>query len=71
LNHYRNSPQLYLQLYGKLFNNADRLIAEKVSLYAAQTKLEFVAEVFAGLLAGREFDDDTMKLYQSLGGKKL
>jgi SPP1 gp7 family putative phage head morphogenesis protein len=68
LAHYKNAPLVYLQLVGKTFNKTDMLIAEQVSLYAASAKLEFVAEVFAGLSTGKAFNDDVMALYQSLGG---
>lgn len=71
LAHYANNPLVYLQLYGKELSPKDVLIAKKVSLYAVKSKLEFVAEVFAGLVAGKKFDDDIMKLYISLGGLKL
>lgn len=71
LAHYVSNPHVYLQLYGKKLSSKDILIAEKVSLYAGESKLEFIAEVFAGLVSGREFDDDIMKLYNSLGGVKI
>ena len=46
-------------------------IAEKVSGYAGTQRGEFVAEVFAGHLAGQRFDQDVYDLYNEFGGPKL
>jgi len=46
-------------------------IAGKVSRYAQTNAKEFVAETFTGLVYGKEYDDDVMGLYQSLGGPEV
>ena len=43
-------------------------IAGKVSPYAKESPLEFVAETFAGLCDGIKFDDDVMALYKKYNG---
>lgn len=48
-----------------------RLIIEKVSIYAASDSSEFVAEVFAGLMDGKVFEDSVMVLYNKYGGLML
>lgn len=44
-------------------------VARKVGRYASTSPFEFLAEVFAGLVTGRTFDEDVMKFYRWLGGK--
>ena len=41
-------------------------VSEKVSRYATLEPLELVAEVFAGVRAGNEYDDEVMDLYEKL-----
>ena len=43
----------------------------KVSRYAQQLPLEFVAEVFSGLVSGQKFDADVMSLYAKYKGPQL
>lgn len=43
-------------------------IEKEVSKYAATDKDEFIAEVFAGVMTGKKYDDEIMNLYYSLGG---
>ena len=45
--------------------------AGKVSVYAKESPLEFVAETFAGLQDGMKFDDDVMALYKKYGGPSV
>ena len=45
--------------------------ALKVSDYAAESPLEFVAEVYAKCLNGQTFSDDVMALYKKYGGPAL
>lgn len=45
--------------------------ALKVSDYAAESPLEFVAEVYAKCLNGQTFSDDVMALYKKYGGPEL
>ena len=56
------------QDYVNLFNKNKKTVAKKVSEYAGANILEFVAEVFAGLCEGVEYDDKIMELYRKLGG---
>jgi len=49
----------------------ERRVAARVSRYATEDTGEFVAEVFAGLVVGREFDDDVGALYQKLRGPAI
>lgn len=44
---------------------------QKISDYATQSPIEFVAEVYACLLNGVKFDDDVMQLYEKYGGPKI
>jgi SPP1 gp7 family putative phage head morphogenesis protein len=49
----------------------DELVAARfVSEYAKTGEPEFVAEVYAGLVAGRSYNQDVMKVYRKLGGPK-
>jgi hypothetical protein len=44
------------------------IITQKVSRYAATSRVELVAEVYTGLKSGKVYDDEIMTLYRSLGG---
>lgn len=46
-------------------------VAEEVSVYAQENGFEYVAEVFAKLVAGEEVSDRAMGLYRELGGVEL
>lgn len=46
-------------------------IRQQVSGYAAESPMEFAAEVYAGLVAGRRFPAVMMELYEQLGGPEL
>jgi hypothetical protein len=46
----------------------DVSIAMKVSRYAGENPAEFVAEVFAGSLEGKEYDDEVMEMYKYYQG---
>ncbi len=46
-------------------------VATAVSFRAKANVDEFIAEVFAGLMCGVEFDSDILRLYKRLGGKLL
>jgi hypothetical protein len=51
-----------------------KVIEDKVSRYATESHSEFVAEVFAGLMLGREDlrqDQAIRKLFRQLGGDKI
>lgn len=45
-------------------------VASAVSIRAKENVEEFVSEVFAGLMAGVEYDADILGLYKRLGGKR-
>lgn len=45
--------------------------AGKVSNYAKESPLEFVAETFAGLRDGQKYSDDVMALYKKYGGPSI
>jgi hypothetical protein len=49
----------------------EQAVALRVSRYAWVAPAEFVAEVFAGMLAGKRYDEDVMHLYQRYGGPAL
>ncbi len=69
--HYKAFPSLY-QEYSDTPQGfvADRLkqVGASVSRYAQTNAREFVAEVFAGMVAGQEYGPDVMKTYNMLGG---
>ncbi len=46
-------------------------ICSKVSRYAQGLPMEFVAEVFSGLVSGQKFDADVMSLYAKYKGPQL
>jgi hypothetical protein len=52
----------------KPLRDLDLAIAERVSRYATEDTGEFIAEVFAGFLCGRIFDDEVLRLYRDLKG---
>lgn len=43
--------------------------AWEVSGYSAWSPIEFIAEVFAGIVLGRKFSSEVMSAYHALGGK--
>jgi hypothetical protein len=45
-------------------------IARKVSIRAILNPKEFVAEVFAGLWSGVDYDDDVIALFEDYGGQR-
>lgn len=48
----------------------EKTIAVGVSRYAMKSPVEFVAEVYAGLVAGRKYNEPILKLYDRLGGPR-
>lgn len=60
--------QAFTDTLEKFDNMPDLTTARKVSSYASSDKGEFVAEVYAALVAGRPLDDDVRLLYDRLGG---
>lgn len=53
------------------FNSKYIETARKVSDYATESPAEFVAEVFAKMINGQNFDNDVMALYKKYGGPSL
>ena len=47
---------------------SDLQTAHKVSLYAGNSAIEFIAETFALLVDGKTAPPDVLKLYNQLGG---
>lgn len=52
-------------------NKEIQQIARKVSDYATESPLEFVAEAFSQLMEGKTFSDDVMALYKKYNGPAL
>lgn len=69
---YINNGQEVSELTKEFVNNKDiQTTASKVSNYAKESPLEFVAETFAGLRDGIKFDDDVMALYKKYNGPMI
>lgn len=59
----------YRELRERKFRpNISASIRENVSVYASTAPVEFVAEVYAGLSAGKSYNNAVMDLYRMLGG---
>lgn len=73
MGHFLHNTNLKNELY-QIFKDRDltvdeiRLIIKEVSEYAAETPLEFVAETYAGMKAGKKYSPALMALYNSFGG---
>jgi hypothetical protein len=66
--HYRNAPGKFLGLHGTTFTGVNgNLASTEVSAYGSNPR-EFVAEVFLGLIYGKNFSDDVLRMYRDLGG---
>lgn len=74
LAHFLNRPRDYIRLndLGADGWEADDLASIRglVSRYAETQPLEFVAEVFVGLVSGQVYDATVMELYRKLGGRE-
>lgn len=64
--HYQASAENFFGLQSA--SHRQPMIARKVSTYATNSPREFVAEVFLGLVYGKDFDDDVLQMYTALGG---
>jgi hypothetical protein len=51
------------------FGPGEKELAATVSGYAAESPLEFVAEVFAARMAGKSFPRAVLSLYKQYGGR--
>ena len=45
-----------------------KAVSGRVSRYAETNPVEFVAETFSGLVFGKKYDDEVMRVYEALGG---
>jgi hypothetical protein len=70
--HYRalSSHDLQHIWFAEDLNPAELSIAERVSGRAAWNPKEFVAEVFAGLWGGVDYDDEVIGLFEHYGGQR-
>ena len=67
--HYDNVTSLYDSIKNRYWTaEMKQRIVSEVSTYAATNALEFVAEVFAGQLAGKQYPDDILTQYRLAGG---
>ena len=67
--HYRRlTPAERTEIWYKGPTAEEKLIASRVSNYARAGRIEFVAEVDAGLWVGRKFGRDVTSLYENLKG---
>lgn len=64
--HERSAGNAYWETNSTLTGKATH--SNEVSGYAGQNKKEFIAEVFAGLMLGKNFSNECMQEYQQLGG---
>jgi hypothetical protein len=49
--------------------SSELALAEEVSGQAAETPIEFVGEVFAGLVSGRKYSEEIMAYYEACAGR--
>ena len=69
--HYKRDSANYDRLSGEAMPSAARSeLAGKVSRYAMESPLEFVAEVFAGLFDGKVYDAEVIKWYKQFKGPR-
>jgi hypothetical protein len=59
---------VYNQVRAQVFTPEEKAVAGRVSRYAATKPIEIVPEVYAGLVAGKQYDSEVMALYASLRG---
>jgi hypothetical protein len=67
--HYRGMTDAErAEIWFKAHTRKERVIASNDSDYSVQGRIEFVAEVYTGLWAGRTFLAEVMSLYEKLKG---
>lgn len=69
--HARNNPDMVLSGSRLQTNYKMTAASVAVSLYATNNPLEFIAEVFTGLIYGYSYDHDVMSKYQEWGGPQI
>jgi hypothetical protein len=67
----RRADDLHAQTDAAADDRPPANIAVKVSQYATKSKLEFTAEVFTGLVYGKQYDDDVLQTYVRYGGSSF
>ena len=66
--HYHNAPGKFFGLHMTTFKGpSSNLAVTEVSAYGSNPR-EFVAEVFLGLVYGKDFSDNVLRMYRDLGG---
>lgn len=75
LQHAKNAPKMYqntaaARVFSDGFSNLSPKAQAQVSNYGRTKMEEFVAETFAGMALGREYDKEVVDLYDKLGGKR-
>jgi hypothetical protein len=69
---YKDAQMYKKEKFGLGFSGENRKnLAKKVSEYAAQNPMEFVAEVFAGHINGKRYDEGVMAMYSYYRGPEL
>jgi hypothetical protein len=67
--HYRRMTDVdRAEFWYKELGESEEITAAAVSVYATDRCIEFVAEVFAGIWAGRVYPADVRSLYRALKG---
>jgi hypothetical protein len=69
--HARSNPDMVLSGSDLEKNYKMTNASEKVSPYATKNPLEFVAEVFTGLVYGYRYDGEVMSKYEEWGGPQV
>ena len=54
---------------GRTIRETKEYILKHVSEYAIDDPAEFIAETYSGLVGGKSYPEDIMKMYKSMKGK--
>lgn len=57
--------------FAALMGGANQPVASKVSQYATKMPVEFVAETYAGVRAGKQYGEDVKSLFKELTGREI
>lgn len=71
LEHFRRNGLAFITMRRETLDPGEQEIARRVSWHACQNQIEFVAEVFAAMAAGRSLDAEVMAMYRELRGPEL
>jgi hypothetical protein len=69
--HFQKDPNNISLAFGKVSKHVIKEAKVEVSAYATSNQVEFVAEVFTGLVNGKTFSPEVMKYYQKYGGPEV